>query len=336
MNKKQSLIWIATVALVLLSAVIIGSAAIPAQTPDVTETDSIPVSAGADSFNILLTGSDRTSGLTDVIMLVSLDRKNGKAVILQIPRDTYASYTDKSYKKLNGAYGALGGEGMCRFLSDSLGVSIDRYIMLSPDAFTSAVDAVGGVEVTLPEPMYYNDPYQDLYISLGAGRQILDGKRAEQFIRYRSGYANGDLGRIDTQKLFMSGFIRAVRRNTDPLSLARLYASLSGKTDTNITPADALSLSEELLALDDENIIFITAAGEALIAEKSGASYYALSAKAMEECLGIYFGSTAPFDKDRVFLNKSYRSFREVYEGYSEYKAYSAKNISESRMGIDK
>ena len=54
-------------------------------------TEGIPVSADGDRMNILVTGSDRTSGLTDVIMLVSINRRDKTVAVMQIPRDTYAA-----------------------------------------------------------------------------------------------------------------------------------------------------------------------------------------------------------------------------------------------------
>ena len=61
---------------------------------------------------ILLLGCDRTSGLTDSILLISIDEGARQVGILQIPRDTYAEYTERDYKKLNGAKAALGEVGL--------------------------------------------------------------------------------------------------------------------------------------------------------------------------------------------------------------------------------
>lgn len=330
MKMKNKRIFIITLS-VMIAVALTACVAIPFTAFDNAEEpleESAPVSATEDRLNILITGSDRTSGLTDVIILLSLDRKNNSAAVLQIPRDTYASYTDKSYKKLNGAYGALGADGLCDFISHSTGVTVDKYLMLSPDAFVGAVDALGGVEVTLSEPMRYSDPAQGLFIALEAGKQTLSGKQAEQFIRYRSGYADGDLGRIDAQKQFLCGLLTAARKKNDPFSLAKVAASLLGKTETNITPTEGAAIAGELLALNTENIYLMTAPGEAVVAEESGASYYSLSGRAMGEVLEKYFGgASAGFDENRVFLNGKYESFQRVYEGYSEYKVYSAKNI---------
>ncbi len=330
MKMKKKRIFIITVS-VMIAVALTACVAIPLTNREDAEEptkDSVTTAVTEDRLNILVTGSDRTSGLTDVIILLSLDRKNNKAAVLQIPRDTYAAYTDKSYKKLNGAYGALGAEGLCAFISDSFGVSVDKYLMLSPDAFVGAVDALGGVEVTLSEPMRYSDPEQGLFIALDKGRQILNGKQAEQFIRYRSGYADGDLGRIDAQKQFLCGLLTAARKKNDPFTVARVAASLLGKTETNITPTEGAAIAGELMALNTENIFLMTAPGEAVVAEESGASYYSLSGRAMGEALEKYFGgASGGFDRDRVFLNGKYESFHRVYEGYSEYKVYSAKNI---------
>ena len=319
----------------MVAVAVTACVSIPLTTPKPdgeTDTESIPVSLSSDRYNILVTGCDRTSGLTDVILLLSVDRKNGTAAVLQIPRDTYAEYASGSYKKLNGAYGALGAEGFCSFLSDSLGIEIDKYLMMSPDALVGVVDALGGVEIYLDKPMRYSDPEQGLYISLEAGRQTLDGKKAEQFIRYRSGYADGDLGRLDAQKIFLCGLLGSVRKNTDPVTVARLTATLIGKTDPNITPAEGLRLTEALLSLNTADIRLMTAPGEAVVAEKSGASYYSLSGKAMGEVLEEYLGGSSDgFDREGLYLNERYDGFTRVYKGYSEYKVYSVKNILEGK-----
>ena len=332
-NKLVKIIFSCILATVALAACV----SIPLTSPsDRVETDAdteaLPVLTDGDRYNLLVTGTDRTSGLTDVILILSVDRKDQKAAVLQIPRDTYAEYTSGSYKKLNGAYGALGAEGLCRLLSDSLGITLNDYLMLSPDALVEIVDTLGGVEINLSKPMHYSDPEQGLYISLDAGRQILSGKKAEQFIRYRSGYADGDLGRLDAQKQFLCGLLASVRKKTDPLTVARLTAALIGKTDTNITPSEGLRLTEALLSMRAEDISLMTAPGEAVTASKSGASYYSLSAPAMREVVEKYLGGVSTgFDRGRIYLNEGYENFRRAYEGYSKYKVYSVKNISDSK-----
>ena len=77
-------------------------------------------------MTILLAGTDRTSGLSDVLMLVSLDRDTGETRILQLPRDTYVKCGSGSYRKLNGAPSALG--GMEEFRTFMAKISIITHI----------------------------------------------------------------------------------------------------------------------------------------------------------------------------------------------------------------
>lgn len=337
MDKKIKIITVATACALLISIL---SAAVWTMFSDIknevgsSDAQSAIANVSRGRFNLLVAGTDRTSGLTDVMMLLSLDRDANTVSILQIPRDTYAAYTDKSYKKLNGAYGALGGgRELANFISDAFAIKIDRYAVLSPDALRAAVDAVGGVEIELDEPLYYRDPHQGLSISLPKGKQILNGERAEQFIRYRSGYASGDIGRMDAQKVFMTALFKKLSTELSPLSLAKLASGLIGKTDTDITPADIGMLSRELSSIGADKVYFVTAPGEAADA-KSGASYYALSKSAMDRLLSERFGGTVgSFDKKEVFLNKNNKAFGSIYESEREYTVYSAENIAENGLG---
>ncbi len=130
------------------------AAAIPSGDPEerAAETESAPLTEKG-RLTVLLAGTDRTSGLSDVLMLLTLDRDSGEAWVLQLPRDTYVNCGSGNYRKLNGAPAALGGMREFRdFMAESLGIPIHRYVRLSPDAFRQMVDAVGGVEIDLVEP----------------------------------------------------------------------------------------------------------------------------------------------------------------------------------------
>ena len=72
--------------------------------------------------------------------------------------------------------------------------AIDRYAITTFEGFEQAIDAIGGVEMDVPYDLQYSDPYQDLEIDIKAGERVLDGEHALQFVRFRSGYATGDIG----------------------------------------------------------------------------------------------------------------------------------------------
>ncbi len=281
---------------------------------------------GKERFTMLLVGSDDAAALSDVMMLLSIDPNNGEAWGMQIPRDTYAHYSEKGYRKLNGAASALGGMEQLRdFFEDSFGVKIDRYVRLSLEGFRRVVDALGGVEVTLPERLDYEDPAQGLSIHIPEGTQRLDGRTAEQFVRYRSGYTRGDLDRLDAQKIFLSALVRTVRENYSPVTVGKLALNLIGEMETDLTLSDVMTLAPDLLSIEDERIFFVTAPGEDVRSKKSGASFYVLSAKGMQALLSDHFGGKADgFDPNGCFLNKGDEDFSRIYDKEIPYFAASA------------
>ena len=289
--------------------------------------------------NFLLLGRDRASGLTDVMMLVSLDVELGRLNVLQIPRDTYAEYTATGYRKINGALNALGVDGICEFLSSALCVDIDGYAVFDLDSFAKVVDMIGGVEIDIPFDMEYRDPYQDLHISLPAGRQTLDGKLAEQFVRYRFGYVRGDLGRIDAQKLFMSALFKTVSEDVGKFEMLRIATSLLDEIDTNVALSDAISLASAVLSMDAEHINMLTLSGEDIRSEQSGAWFYVISRSAAYEQMSTYIGVETDadgFDREGKFLHESVHSFSKIYESYVPYSVSNAKDINKNGIEIEK
>jgi anionic cell wall polymer biosynthesis LytR-Cps2A-Psr (LCP) family protein len=101
--KKTKGILFRFLALAVVSALCVGAFAARRGKSEgaIPQTDTARTSRDAATF--LFLGTDRAVGLCDVIMLVRADYTDGALTVLQIPRDTYAAYTDKSYKKLNGA-----------------------------------------------------------------------------------------------------------------------------------------------------------------------------------------------------------------------------------------
>ena len=340
MSKKEIFVRVALVAGVVLILALLITLVITANKPTKPseESPAVPTVSRGKAMNILVVGADRTSGLHDVLMLVHIEPDVPRATVLQIPRDTYAAYTDGSYRKLNGAAKRLGGmDALCGFLSQAFGVVIDHYVSLKADALSALVDAIGGVTITLPDALCYEDPAQSLSIHLPAGKQTLDGETAEYFVRYRMGYVRGDLGRMDAQKLFLAALARSLRDSLDLPSAVRLAAAILPRTDTNLSIAELTRLVKVVFALADEQVTLITLPGEEAVAEQSGASYYAVSAPASAEVLVRYFGASANgFDRERILRNPRYPSFCEIYDTYRPYVAYSMGQIADEGIEIEK
>lgn len=288
--------------------------------------------------NILVAGQDRTVGLCDFLMLVSVDHASGRTCLLSLPRDTFAAYNNGSYCKLNGAMQALGGmEGFCSFLRESMGVPVDRYLLMDPDALRVAVDAVGGVEMTLPEPMDYEDPAQGLSIHLPAGTQTLDGRKAEQFVRFRADYTSGDLGRIDAQKMFLASFLRTLKSKITLPALIKLVCMVPEHTETDLSVGELVSLGKAALASDGGAVSFFTLPGKACTVSQTGASYYVLSAPATSELMTQMFGAEVDsFDPKEVFCHHRNAAFRKIYDEYIPYEGISMAQIEEKGIQIDR
>lgn len=316
---------------ICLITLIVALAAVTVITVSVGSSDELPVSANTssntekradDPYCLLVAGEDRVSGLTDVIMLVSFDPSGKSISVMQIPRDTYAEYGSKSYNKLNGALGALGGGSeLAAFLEGSLGVSIDGYLTLDLDAFRTIVDAVGGVELDLDAPLRYSDPSQKLYIDLPAGRQRLDGKQAEMYVRYRSGYVRGDIDRLDAQKKFLAAFFDTIKNEVNAENAYTVASSVIRAVDTDVGITLAVALGLEAIRVDSSRLYFFTLPGEAVVSPKSGASYYVMSARSTQRILTEYFGKHEnEIDPNKSFAHPSYEGFIRIYEsdGQSE------------------
>ena len=141
------------------------------------QEDAEPTSTATDRvLRFLVMGCDRAAGLTDSIFIVTVNETAKQASVLQIPRDTYANYTDRDYKKLNGAKRALGENGVKTLLSEALGVPIDYFVVLDLSALRRVVDAVGGVDVEIPCEMSYTDEAQGLTVRLPKGLRHLTGE----------------------------------------------------------------------------------------------------------------------------------------------------------------
>ena len=288
------------------------------------------IDRGSEKYNILLIGRDNAAKLADVIMLASVDARENSVRVLQIPRDTYFNYTDRDYKKINGALSACGGaKGFSERLSESLGVPIDHYVSLDLDAFVEIIDIMGGVEVRVPCDMEYSDPYQDLTVRLEKGDRILDGETAMQFIRFRSGYIRGDISRMDAQKIFLASAANKMMKIRNPIALYNILKAVSDKVETDLSDKDVLYFAYHLMKCENKDISFVTLPGEDVRSESSGAWYYILSRSAVQELLG-----TENFDKNANFVDKRVKSFYDIYDRYYSYKIYRSDDILNGNLEL--
>lgn len=230
---------------------------------DIKESDNTkkdPLKRAIDDskrVNVLLLGLEGTR--TDTIIFASFDSKTKKLDLLSIPRDTY--YWEKGYdkadqKKINAKYGRSNAKGTMNAVSNILGgVPIHYYVSVRYKGVEEIVNTLGGVEVTVPFPMKYNDSTagKSLYIDIPEGKQVLDGENAVKFLRFRKSnveggrsYPNGDIDRVKAQQQFLKSAINKALGFKLPAVIKTCFNYV--KTDMPLT--DMLIYAKNAIGID--------------------------------------------------------------------------------------
>lgn len=211
-----------------------------------------------EPVTVLIAGLHPDGPLTDFIMVAKYNPKTGKVNALSIPRDTKVVGTIDG--KINSAY-AKGKdiEKLKEKVKDVTSLKVDYYVILDTATVRKMVDAIGGIPMDVPINMYYDDEEQGLHINLKKGYQVFDGKKAEQFIRFRknndgTGYLLGDVDRVKAQHAFIRAAIDQVLKPSTLLKLPDLISLgfQSVKTDMKLT--EILSYVDDVKSFNKENL----------------------------------------------------------------------------------
>ena len=211
------------------------------------------------TFQVLLMGvsTDQAGvNLTDTIMVASYDPNKQEAVLISVPRDSYTGTNTKkaiAAKKINALYNVSGDpQETLDAVNNLTGLDIKYYAIIKTEALIELVNAIGPIEYNVPINMDYDDVTQDLHIHLKAGVQQIDGKKAEHLLRFRhnnngtsypSEYGDNDIGRMRTQR----EFITAVISQTVKLeNITKLGAILDVANRNLITNIDFKTLKDYL------------------------------------------------------------------------------------------
>jgi LCP family protein required for cell wall assembly len=178
--------------------------------------------AGGGRSNFLMLGVDRQEGTdwasrTDTIMVFTLDPETGAVALLSIPRDLHLAIPGYGWDRINTAnvYGYLqdypgGGPALLEeTVVVNFGIPIDGYLMVNFQAFERIVDALGGIDVYVPESLhdtlYPNprpeDPYGYKTLHFDPGWQHMDGVRALEYARSRMSTSDFDRAKRQQQIL---------------------------------------------------------------------------------------------------------------------------------------
>jgi len=195
------------------------------------------------SITFLMMGIDSndfkesSSVRSDTIMLFNVDKSSGEINILSIPRDTRATIEGrKNQEKINHSFAYGGPELTLDSVSKLLGIDLEYYIVVDYKMVKEYVDLIGGIDFYVPMDMNYSDPVADppLYIELKEGQQVLDGDKALQYLRFRKGYKDADLGRINAQQEFVKELISQSISFKNVFKIPSMVSLYNQNVSTNI------------------------------------------------------------------------------------------------------
>ena len=300
-------------------------------TPTIEEEVKTAEEYKGDVVNILVCGidyeegrnysNDPTSndGMTDMILYVQFDIKNGALRMLQIPRNSLVATQNRKITLSNGkTYAATnyqinsvalsnGGDiaALAEVIYDQYKLPIDYYVTIDMQALVEMVDNFGGIEVYIPHDMSFAGSV------LKQGYRNLDGASAEFFVRCRhgEGYANSDIDRLNMQRYFYAGLFKRVRSMgvTDVIAQLPLIFNNYIHTDMDLTTIAKMLVS--FTRIDSANImlaqtpVFMGVPNVGKTSSFDGYSCVVPDAGSIAELLNTYFRNyTGPVSAEEMNL----------------------------------
>ncbi|MBZ9604735.1 LCP family protein [Phyllobacterium chamaecytisi] len=237
--------------------------------------DVRPAKAPTDALNILVVGSDQRDDRyagerADIIMLVHLSPTRSEAAVISFPRDSLVQLPacrsgerrpgqQRRLGMINSSF-SFGGIGCTWKTMEALtGIHIDHFVTVDFTGFKGMVDAIGGVDLCIPEPI--RDNYVQL--DLPAGWQTLQGEQALGYVRTRHSIGDrSDIGRIQRQQDFVVAMAKKTLSSWTLINPVRLLgflntATKSITTDPALTLGVMLDLGLITRRLSSDNIHFV-------------------------------------------------------------------------------
>lgn len=243
------------------------------ETAAITETDAEgniiePEVLNSNDFTLLLVGTDYQPLLlndydvteinktrngfpvkareinADSIMLIKVDSDTKEFVFSMLPSDMRVQ-ADGNDVKLGSLYSLKGIFYMRNKITAMTGLTINYYAVTSVAGLAAIIDELGGINVTVPIDMNYEDESQQLSIHINKGSQPLGGTDAVNILRYRL-YTNGDTSRRAMIETFAQAILRKMTDSSFFAQAGNLYTSLSRYVETDFTLTD-LTLHLELI-----------------------------------------------------------------------------------------
>jgi LCP family protein required for cell wall assembly len=237
-----------------------------------TETPSSPFLACNDlpSMTVLAIGTDvrpgqQRYGLTDLMRAVRVDFREQRVTALEFPRDLWVTIpgiehnlkTDR--QKLNTAYAygspEHGPSLLARTLDLNFGLKVDHYIVANMNVFAEVVNALGGLDVMIPEGGIDGRTSADRSARLvfPEGPQHLNGEQALTLARMRNVSV---FDRAERQNMVMCALRKKIESPETILRLPAIINSFMQNIQTDLTPEQVSQLACLGTQMPRSNIMF--------------------------------------------------------------------------------
>lgn len=172
------------------------------------------------------------TGRSDIIMVIMYDPVQQKMLMASLPRDLRVNIPGYGLDKINHAYAYGGRQLIDQTIEDLLGIKLDFSVKLDFDTFSKIINDVGGVKIVAQKAFYKNE--NTLVIS--PGEQILNGKNALFYVRFRSDSDN-DYGRIGRQQEVVKSLMETLSTMSlkKKLQMIETYYNNGVETDANVS-----------------------------------------------------------------------------------------------------
>jgi LCP family protein required for cell wall assembly len=194
---------------------------------------------------------------TDAIMLVHIPADRGSMQIMSIPRDSWVDVPGWGMYKINAAFSFGGPSLMIQTVEQLTGVRIDHFVVADFESFAELTDELGGVEITLTEPMNTRG------VDLDAGPQRMTGEQALVYVRERYSLPRGDFDRVQRQQNWLRAIMRsAFDRDvlTNPVRLTSFLETAAGAVavDEGFSVSDMRGLALSMRDIRPGDVSFVT------------------------------------------------------------------------------
>ncbi len=224
---------------------------------------------GHTNFLLLGNGGGNHDGadLTDTIIVASIDQEQNLITMVSIPRDLYVDNKEIGSGRINQIYynakrhyssSLRAVDQLKQEVEKIMGVPIHYWARIDFQGFTDIIDALGGVEIQVPNDIYDPDyPAEGGRpgFQISAGLQTLDGATALKYARSRK--STSDFDRANRQQLIIQAMKDKALKTEILFSADKIRGILeavSANIDTNITVKEILTLGSSLKDIDTEKI----------------------------------------------------------------------------------